>query len=317
MRKPPKRSWTIGWIVLGVVVVLAATAAYLLRDPLPRFMARRSSIAQVTTSPETIENGYVYTPARLTAASGLAVDVVVRRAVTDSGQTLPLAVILGGHLTGAEAARLLGDTRGVIVAAVGYPFTGDVRPSATTFLKQIPKIREAFLDTPPALMLALDYLSKLPGVDTARVEGIGVSLGAPFMSVAGALDPRFTRVWAIHGSGGSYAPLELNMRRTIHFAPLRMLAAGVADVIISGPRLDPERWVDRIAPRTFMMVNARDDERMPKAEVARLFESAKNPKEQIWMSGGHVHGDSATISRLVSIVMSRTRTAPATTALSH
>jgi hypothetical protein len=216
-------------------------------------------------------------------------------------------VILGGHLTGREAARMLGDTRGVLVDAVTYPFDGDVRPSAATFLRQIPKIRSAFLDTPPALMLTLDYLLKLPGVDSSDVEGIGVSLGAPFAVVAGAMDPRFTRVWAIHGSGGSYAPLEMNMRRSIHFAPLRVAAAAIANVIISGPRLDPSHWVGRIAPRKFMMVNASGDERMPRAQVEELYLNAGQPKEQIWMSGGHVHGDSATITRLVDIVMSRVR----------
>lgn len=293
----------------GAVIVVALLTGFLLRDPASRFAKRRSSLAQVVTSPTTIEGGYAYTPARLVASSGLAVDLVVRRAVQDSARTLPVAVILGGHLTGSEAARMLGDTRGVVVAAVSYPFDGDVRPSATTFLRQIPKIRAAFLDTPPALMLTLDYLFKLPGIDTSDVEGIGVSLGAPFAVVAGALDPRFTRVWAIHGSGGSYAPLEMNMRRSIHFAPLRAAAAAIANVIISGPRLDPSRWVDRIAPRTFVMVNASSDERMPRAKVEDLYRSAGEPKEQIWMSGGHVHGDSATITRLVDIVMSRVRPA--------
>jgi len=202
---------------------------------------------------------------------------------------------------------MLGDTHGVIVAAVSYPFTGDVRPSAATFLRQIPKIREAFLDTPPALMLTLDYLLRLPRIDTTRVEGIGVSLGAPFVVDAVALDRRFARGWAIHGSGGSYAPLELNMRRSIPFAPARIAAAAIADIIIAGPRLDPSRWAGRIAPRTFMMVSASDDERMPRAQVDGLFRSAREPKQQIWMSGGHVHGDSATITRLVQIVMGRVR----------
>jgi hypothetical protein len=291
----------------GVVVVLIAAVAYLLRDPTPRFAARHSSLAQIIASPQSVEAGYTYTPVKLVATSGLRVDLVVRRAVADSGRTLPLAVILGGHLAGRDAARLLGDTRGVAVAALSYPFDGDVRPGAATFLREIPKIRSAFLDTPPALMLALDYLMRLPNVDTTRVDGIGVSLGAPFVGVAGALDSRFTRVWSIHGSGGSYAPLELNMRRSIHFAPLRVAAAAIADVIIAGPRLNPSRWVDRIAPRKFMMVNASEDERMPRAQVDELFRSAKQPKELIWMSGGHVHGDSATITRLVDIVMARVR----------
>jgi hypothetical protein len=56
-----------------------------------------------------------------------------------------------------------------------------------------------------------------------------------------------------------------------------------------------------------MMVNASADERMPRAQVDELFRSAGQPKEMIWMSGGHVHGDVATITRLVDIVMARVR----------
>jgi hypothetical protein len=136
---------------------------------------------------------------------------------------------------------------------------------------------------------------------------VGVSLGAPFVTIAGALDARIHRVWSVHGSGGSYAPLEASMRRTIGFAPLRVLAATIANLLISGPRLAPEQWVARIAPRPFMMVNASDDERMPRHSVDALFLAASQPKEQVWMSGKHIHGDLPTIKRLVEIVMARVR----------
>lgn len=297
------------WIGIALAVALGAGAgiAYLLRDPSPRFESRRSTLARVDAGRTTVEDGFALTPAHITAASGLALDVVVRRALADSGKSLPIAVILGGHYKGRDAARMLGDTRGVVAAALSYPFSGDPRPDAATFLREIPAIRAAFLDTPPAIMLALDYLRRLPDVDTTRVEGIGVSLGAPFMCIAGALDRRFTRVWSLHGSGGSYVPLEANMRRNIPFAPLRALAAGIANVIIDGPHLDPVRWVGRISPRPFVMVNALDDERLPRAAVDELYASAKEPKEMIWMTGIHVHADSATIHRLVEIVMSRMR----------
>src|SRR5512138_1147959 len=302
-----RRHRTAIGVTAVLVVILVAGVVYLLRDPLPRFRERRSSLASVVEGETTIESGFALTPAHLTAKSGLALDVVVRRAIVDSGRTLPLAVILGGHYKGREAARMLGDTRGVVAVALSYPFTGDPRPDAATFLREIPKIRAAFLDTPPAIMLALDYLRRLSDVDTTQVEAIGVSLGAPFVCIAGALDQRFTRVWSIHGSGGSYVPLEANMRRSIPFMPLRVLAAGISNVIIDGPRLDPVRWVGRIAPRPFMMVNAEGDERLPRSAVDELYRAAREPKEMIWMPGIHVHGDSATIHRLVGIVMARVR----------
>jgi len=292
-----------GTVALG----LLAMAAYLLRDPLPRFMERRSILASVAESPSIVDGQSELRSAHLIARSGLAVDVTVRRPRSDTARRLPLVVILGGHRTGADAARLVGETPGLIVAAISYPFTGDPRPSTATFLREIPKIRGAFLDTPPAVMLALDYLLSRSDVDTNHVEVIGVSLGGPFVTIAAALDHRIDRVWFIHSSGGSYVPIEANMRRTIAFAPLRVIGASIATVIIAGPRLAPEQWVARISPRPFVMVNAADDERVLRSAVDALFLAASEPKEQVWMSGAHVHGDAPTIQRLVDIVMARVR----------
>lgn len=307
LRRAAVKRRRLGGAALVVVLGAAGTAAWLLRDPLPHFLERRSTIASVVVGAHTVDGRYVLTPLRVIGTSGLAVDMVVRRAIADSGKRLPLAIILGGPYAAAEAARMIGDTRGVVVAAVSYPFTGNPHPDAPTFLREIPKIRGAFLDTPPAVMLALDHLLGEPDVDRSRVEAVGVSLGAPFVCIVGAVDSRITRVWAVHGSGGSYMPLEANMRRTIPFAPVRVVAAAIANMIISGPRLDPTRWVGRIAPRSFVMINATDDERLPRSAVEALYQAAREPKEQLWMTGMHVHGDSATISRIAEIVTPRIR----------
>jgi hypothetical protein len=97
------------------------------------------------------------------------------------------------------------------------------------------------------------------------------------------------------------------MKRNIPFAPVRAIAAGISTVIINGPRLDPVRWAGRIAPRSFVMVNARDDERLPRSAVDALYRSARQPKELVWMSGGHIHSDHETIQKLVTIVMGHMR----------
>ena len=307
-RGPGKRRRRVVWLSLAAIgLIVVATTVNLLRDPLPRMLERRSALASAVEGESVVDGGYVFTPVRVTGKSGLALDLMMRRAIADTAARLPLAVILGGHYTGRKAAQLLGDTPGVMVATLSYPYTGDLRPNAFTFLRDIPKIRAAFLDTPPAVMLAMDYLSKRPDIDPARIEAIGVSLGVPFISIAGALDDRFARVWALHGSGGSYAPLEANMKRTIGFAPLRAVAAGIATVIINGPRLDPVRWVPQISPRPFIMVNASGDERLPREAVDALYNSARDPKELLWMDGRHIHSDKETIQKLVAIVMSRVR----------
>jgi hypothetical protein len=56
------------------------------------------------------------------------------------------------------------------------------------------------------------------------------------------------------------------------------------------------------------MVNAASDERLPRESIEALYQSAHEPKELLWMNGKHIHGDSATIRRLMDIVMARVAT---------
>jgi hypothetical protein len=309
------RGWQVAAVVVGGGALLVAAA---LRDPTPRFLERRSHLVTATEGPAESVDGHWVQPVRVTAASGLVVDLLLKRPVEadggarapTTGARRPLIVLLGGHNTGRNAVRLIPATRGAVIASLSYPYRGEHRVKGLQVVRHVPAIRDAVLDTPPAVMLALDYLLDRPDVDRQRVEGVGVSLGAPFMVIAGALDPRVTRVWAIHGSGGSYGPLERNLRRNIPSAAARAVVAGAASLLISGPRLAPERWVGRIAPRPFVMLNARDDQRMPRALVERLYASARAPKTLIWVPGGHVRSRPEVVRPLVDTVLARVMAAP-------
>ena len=300
---------------------MALGAAFLLnsafRDPTAHFLERRSHLVAVREDPAEVIDGHWVRSVHLTAVSGLEVDLLLKRPLADSGHGAgtevrrPLALILGGHKTGRDAVRLIPDTRGTVIAALAYPYQGEHRVKGLRVIKYVPAIRSAVLDTPPAVMLALDYLLQQPGIDPSRVEAVGVSLGAPFMTIAGALDRRITRVWVVHGSGGSYGPLEVNLRRAIPFAPARAAVAGLAVSLVSGPRLAAERWAPKIAPRPFVMINARDDVQVPRALVERLYASAGEPKTIIWVPGGHVRSRAEVVRPLVDTVLARVLVAPA------
>lgn len=317
-RRTPRRiTRVLGLGVLTLIVVCAVLlVASALRDPTPRFMARRSHLVAAHEGPAEVIEGHWVRSVRLVAASGLEVDLLLKRPLASgpdgraSGMLRPTVVILGGHNTGRDAVRLIPDTRGSIIAALDYPYRGEHRVKGLAVLRYVPAIRDAILDTPPAAMLAVDYLLRQPDVDSGQVEAVGVSLGAPFMVIAGALDQRIARVWSVHGSAGSYGPLEHNMRRNIPFAPARAVVVGLATMLISGPRLAPERWVSRITPRPFVMINARDDVQMPRALVDRLYTSAGEPKTIVWVPGGHVRARPEIVRPLVDTVLSRMRGTP-------
>jgi dienelactone hydrolase len=277
------------------------------RDPSAHFAERRGRIAGVTRQERIETDGHVEELVALTSTSGLAVELALKSpldAAPPGGR--PLCVLLGGIETGRKALRFVPDTRGSFVAALSYPYTGPPKPKGLAVVGASAKIRAAVRDTPPAVELALDWLMTLPEVDPARVELVGVSLGAPFACIAGALDPRFTRVWVLHGGGDVPAMLDAGLRRKVGFAPARWLVARGAWIAIGGDALAPERWIGRIAPRPVIVGGAEDDERVPRACTELLFAAAGEPRELFWTGGGHIDTDRLRIAgELVDRVLSR------------
>jgi len=67
---------------------------------------------------------------------------------------------------------------------------------------------------------------------------------------------------------------------------LRNSAGFLAELLVLP--VEPLRYVDRIYPRHFLMVNGSDDEKIPQESVQKLFEKAKQPKELIWFDTKHI-----------------------------
>jgi dienelactone hydrolase len=291
--------------VMAVASVLLA--AWLVRDPSNRFEARRGTLDSATLQESARVEDHVEELVALRSSSGLAVELAIKR---PSGDAPPggraVALLLGGVESGRKALRFVPDTRGTIVVAMSYPYTGPKKPKGLAFVSAAPAIRAALRDTAPAIRLVLDWILAQPDVDRARIELVGVSLGAPFACIAGALDDRFARVWAIHGGGDVPGMLDAGLKRKIGFAPARWIVSRLGWIVAGGPPLAPERWVASIAPRPFVLVGARADERVPRASTEILFAAAREPKELVWFEGGHVDTDRLKIAQeLVDLVLSR------------
>lgn len=294
-------------LVILLVVLLAVPGAGLvalrLDDPTPSFAARRGQVAEVVRDAPTDSAGHRLEAVTVRSSSGMAVSMLVKRPVDE--RPAPLVLILGGHATGRDAARLIPDTRGRVIVALSYPYAGPHRMKGLEVLAWAPDIRQALHDTPPAIQLALDWLLQQPWVNVDEVHGVGASLGTPFMTVAAALDPRITHVWSVHGAGRSRDLLAHNAKASMPalFAPL---AGSLADVIVGGPYLTPEKWVARIAPRPFTMINAEADEKLPRPAVEALYAAAGEPRTLLWLPGQHVQPNRPEIVRaLVTTVLER------------
>jgi len=296
-------------LALLEVAALIGVVLWLLRDPEPVFAAHTGALVRVDTLEVTEDDGHRESVVRLTNDKGLMVTLAVRRPTRAAPVRRPAFLILGGAERGRGAAKLLADTRGTIVAAIDYPFDGDLKAKGLAIVAQVPAIRRAFYATPPAVTLVLDYLSADPEVDRTRMELMGASFGAPFATIAAARDPRVTRLWIAHGGGRPYLMLETGLRREVSSKLLRVPLAGLGTLLVSGPRFAPEHWVGRVAPRPVVMLNATEDERIPPESVQALWEAAQDPKEQIWIDGPHMLGSRPQILQaIVDSVMVRVGT---------
>lgn len=297
--------WIFGLLLLPIM----AGGGWLLLQARPnygRFAAQRSPVAGAETGPEQSERGgFTSQAVRVRAKDGRAVDLRVLRPQHADGP-LPLVVILGGHRTGRDAVDLLGAPGPFVVAALDYPYDGPERPRGLQqSLATIPAARRALLATPPAALLAIDWLTAQPWVDAKRVEVVGVSFGVPFATVVGALEPRVGRVWLIHGGAGNREWIEHNLRPRIGNAWLRFACGWLVYLLAHGPTLEVEHWVPLIAPRPVIIIGARNDQRLPPELVERLHASAGTPKELIWMKGGHIDRRPDAVQQLLEIVRSR------------
>ncbi len=301
----------IAWVVLALLAASVGWAAWWLADHArPRheaFVDRHGGeISAELEAPVTEPGGFISQGVHISSDSGLRVDARVLRPAMQDGP-LPVLVLLGGHRTGRDAVALVGHPGDTVMVALDYPYYGTLELRSTaSFFRAIRDIQQALLDTPPAASTVLDWLATQGWADTGRAELVGVSFGVPFVAVAGALDPRFRRVWFIHGGAGNRGWIEHNLRDRVPQRWLRPLLASLVHLLVYGNSFDTEEWVARIAPREVVVIGARDDERLPRHKVVNLYEAAGQPKELQWTEGGHIDPARPDIVRaLLAIVRER------------
>jgi cephalosporin-C deacetylase-like acetyl esterase len=305
-RMPLRRILLVALLLIAVVVGL-----YGLELAIPKrdyFLERRGTLVTADVS-EAGSDGIVQKLVLLESSTGLRVTMRVVRPATAPGQTLPVIIVMGGEGTGKDAVDLVGAPQGVAYLALDYPYEGDQELDAFwESLTAIPGIQQAFLDSPPAMSLALDWALQQSWVDPDRIELVGASLGVPFTAVAGALDDRFRRVWLLHG-GAENVPWVMHVgRRYVENEFLRGLLARAALLLVYGNSFETLDWIPEIAPRPLIIVAARDDDFVPPEAQQPFVEAAAASEhiEIVWTEGRHIRPTRREeLQQLLDIVLGR------------
>lgn len=279
-------------LLLTGLVVMLALAGYALELAIPKrdyFIERAGSLADQQHMAAQAGNDW-HESVHLVSSSGLEVDMRVVRPAFDGSNRLPVVLMLGGHEAGKDGVDLVGAPDVIAFAAIDYPYeSGRDLNDFWSSVAAIPDIQRAFLNSPPALSLAVTWLLEQPWADPERIELAGISLGVPFAAPAGALDPRISRVWLLHGGGDNASWAAHNARRQIENDTLRELTARLTLFAVYGRSFDTRRWIPEIAPRPLIIVMARDDDFVPKESQQPLIEAAASEYvELIWTEGRHI-----------------------------
>jgi len=136
--------------------------------------------------------------------------------------------------------------------------------------------RDAMIQTVTDLMRGLDYLESRRDIDMKRVGFAGFSMGGAIGAVFCAHEPR-VKAAVLAVTGGDFDKLNIHTEDKASRERLRKAYRIV----------DPVLYVSRISPRPLLMINAGNDEIVPKAATETLYEAAKEPKSIIWYDCGH------------------------------
>jgi fermentation-respiration switch protein FrsA (DUF1100 family) len=290
-------------VLLAGIAVVAALTAYRHYDYRPRFARTAGELVAVrdSTGIGRARDGKRMTEVTLVSDTGLEIRARVRAEGARSGERFPAAILLGGYKTGRKAVDIPAETGNLVLLSIEYPYSGPERPRGLDWVRHFGSMRRAILDTPSAVLLAAQYLYVRDDVDPERVTVIGVSLGVPFSVAAAATDKRIAGAALLHGGGdiASMAYFAFADRGPAWL--MRFLALGLAWVVAP---LEPTQYAVDVAPRPELMVNAADDEFIPRSSVLDLYASLRQPKRIVWLESSHIAtSDDEIVNGLMQITL--------------
>jgi fermentation-respiration switch protein FrsA (DUF1100 family) len=286
------RAALVGLVVAALVLGGLLAAAHQQGRP-ESLRERKGRLREAQLRPAATDAVSALSELTLSSTSELEGHALVRHPLAATGR-LPAAVVLGGINRGRRIAAVAGldaVAARAVVLGLDYPLTARRRAwEGVQAIETFARIRPAALDTIALVLLALDYLQSRADVDGRRLFLIGGSLGAPVMTIAGAVDARAAAVVVLYGGGhlGDLVAHTLqHPSQRARWPAWQAWLAGHALAALLTP-LEPTRYAADVAPRPFLMINGAGDSLVPRAHAEALYAAAREPKELLWVQGDHV-----------------------------
>ncbi len=295
-------------VLIGVAISIgAAVAAFLIwaawygsADYTARLLAERSAIVKIEERTVSDSGGRRVVAFKLLDRSGRVTTGELRLPAGARGP-MPALLILAGHDTGSKAAGLIHVQEPAVICAMDYPSYPRWKVGVLRAPRVLSQLDSRAMSSVGMSFAVLDYLCSRPEVDTSRVVVLGASFGVPFAVIAAALDSRPKGLVLLYGAGDLERIIDWNLRGDIRSGILRWLASRILGALTSP--FEPSAYIGRVSPRPLLMVNGRNDEKMPPPCVELLYRRAGEPKEIVWIGSSHVEpSETGLIDSLTAIV---------------
>lgn len=205
---------------------------------------------------------------------------------------VPAVVVL--HILGGDfpLARLFANNlaqHGVAALFLKMPYYGPRRDpqSPRRMITPDPKetvegLTQAVLD----IRRATAWLASRPFIDPAQLGIFGISLGGITGALAATAEPRLTNVCLLL-AGGDLGRIAWESKELAKIRAVWQAKGGSRDEFLAVlSAVDPVRYGANVRGRRVLMMNARDDEVVPRVCTEALWESFGRPDIH-WYPGGH------------------------------
>ena len=269
-------------LILLLVVFVTVTSWYVSRDKTEVFqrLAGEFDRAEVLENETGVKSHIEFL--ELYNQEGAALVTAYKRVPRELADDYFVLITYAGRRTGREVLNLIPERDDVVLVSMQYPYYAP--DTARDMLFFINDVRLAGFKTVAGGKLMVDYLEH-QGYNSENITVVGASLGAFFATIHGALDERVPRVLAVHGGGDFRTIWRHILNQREEWLPDRFITWFI-DTFAG--TFDPIHYVDRIAPREFIMLATRNDHYFPDKSFKKLYKNANEPKHISWSDHGHV-----------------------------
>lgn len=134
---------------------------------------------------------------------------------------------------------------------------------------------------------AAAWLAAREEIDPEQLGVFGISLGGITASLAAAAEPRFTKVCPML-AGGDIAQISWDHPRLSRVREKWLAEGGTRESFFQLlAQVDPVTYADRVRGRKILMLNATQDEIIPRSCTEALWRALGEP-ELVWYEAGHI-----------------------------